>query len=200
MVFLKAVLLGLAVAAPLGPIGALCIRRTLAHGFRAGLAGGFGTAVADAAYAAAAAAGLAAFSGALAAVSGPAMGLGDLALLALAWRGWPRAAAAIRPAEAPDSRSAAATAATTFALAIANPAMLLSFAAIFAGLGLTEGQGGVVVLGVFTGSMLWWVLLAGVVSLLHRSLPLGFALWAARGSSLMMAAFGCWALLSAVRG
>lgn len=61
--FAKSVLLGLAIAAPLGPIGALCINRTLERGFAAGVAGGLGTALADACYAALAAIGFAAFAG-----------------------------------------------------------------------------------------------------------------------------------------
>lgn len=194
MLFLKAVLMGLAVAAPVGPIGALCIRRTLERGFLAGVAGGLGTALADAAYAAAAASGFAALSGVLARGTVPLSVLGGLALIWLGWRGWPRAETP-RPAAAPAPRGIVSTAAMTFGLTIANPATILSFAAIFAGLGLSGGQGAVsVVAGVFAGSMLWWVVLAGMVSGLRRRLPAGFATWTARGSSLMMVGFGIWAL------
>lgn len=196
--FGKSVLMGLAIAAPLGPIGALCIQRTLSSGFGAGLAGGLGTALADAAYASAAAAGFAAFAGVLERVATPLGLIGGAFLLWLAWRGWPRGGADAAPAKAPPARSLWTTTATTFALTLTNPATILSFAAIFAGLGLAEqataGAAGLVVGGVFAGSMLWWAVLSGTVASLHRRLPAGFAAWTARVSSVTMAGFGLWAL------
>ena len=197
--FAKSLLMGLAIAAPLGPIGALCIQRTLARGFAAGLAGGLGTALADAAYASAAAAGFAAFASLLERISLPLGLIGGVFLLWLAWKGWPRGAVPqAHAAPAPAARGLWATTLTTFALTLTNPATILSFAAIFAGLGLAEtasvGAAVTVVAGVFAGSMLWWALLSGTVAGLHHRLPAGFALWVARISSVMMAAFGLWAL------
>jgi len=206
MLFLKAVLMGLAIAAPLGPIGALCIQRTLARGLWAGVAGGLGTALADALYASLAAAGFAAFAAALARIELPLGLLGGAFLIWLGWRGWPRGTPAPRAAEAGQDRAPGllATTATTFALTLANPATILSFAAIFAGLGLARQADAVsaalVVAGVFAGSMAWWLLLSGLVAALHHRLPGGFALWVARISSLMMAGFGVWALARALGG
>ncbi|MFQ6774768.1 LysE family transporter [Cereibacter sphaeroides] len=198
MLFLKALLMGLAIAAPLGPIGALCIQRTLAHGFRAGMAGGLGTALADACYAAAAAAGFAAFAAVLDRIQLP-LGLGGgLFLIWLGLKGLrpePPAAAAAAP------RGLWSTLAATFLLTLANPATILSFAAIFAGLGLAReadlASGATVVAGVFAGSMLWWILLAGGVALAQRHLPRAFATWVARASGALMLAFGLWALAAA---
>lgn len=202
MLFLKAVAMGLAIAAPLGPIGALCIQRTLSRGLLAGLAGGFGTALADAAYAALAATGFAVFAATLERISAPLGLIGGGFLLWLAWRGWPRQAPQPPAAAAPAARGLAATTGITFALTIANPATILSFAAIFAGLGLARTAGpaeaATVVLGIFAGSMLWWLVLSGTVAALHHRLPPAFALWVGRGSSAMMAVFGLWALASAV--
>lgn len=198
MLFGKSVLMGLAIAAPLGPIGALCIQRTLARGFAAGLAGGLGTALADAAYAAAAAAGFAVFAALLERISVPLGLIGGAFLLWLAWTGWPRGEVEPRAAAAPAARGLWATTATTFALTLTNPATILSFAAIFAGLGLAEtaslGAAATVVGGVFVGSVLWWAVLSGTVAGLHHRLPAAFAAWTARVSSLMMGAFGLWAL------
>lgn len=198
MLFVKAVLMGLAVAAPLGPIGALCIQRTLERGFLAGIAGGLGTALADALYASFAAAGFATFAAVLTRISMPLGLIGGGFLLWLAWKGWPRGTAAMKAATAPAARPLLATTATTFALTMANPATILSFAAIFAGIGLADiasaASARLVVTGVFAGSLLWWVFLAGTVAALHRHLPATFALWVARVSSLIMAAFGVWAI------
>ncbi|MGC9447849.1 LysE family translocator [Cereibacter sphaeroides] len=200
MLFLKALLMGLAIAAPLGPIGALCIQRTLAHGFRAGMAGGLGTALADACYAAAAAGGFAAFAAVLDRIQLP-LGLGGgLFLIWLGVKGLrtePPAAAAA--AAAP--RGLWSTLAATFLLTLANPATILSFAAIFAGLGLAReadlASGATVVAGVFAGSMLWWILLAGGVAMAQRRLPRAFATWVARASGGLMLAFGLWAIAAA---
>lgn len=198
MLFLKSLAMGLAIAAPLGPIGALCIQRTLARGFFAGAAGGLGTALADALYASLAAAGFTAFAAALARISTPLAVVGGAFLLWLAWRGWPRGTPETRAAAPAAARGLLATTATTFALTMTNPATVLSFAAIFAGLGLAESASVAsavqVVAGVFMGSMLWWLTLSGTVAGLHRRLPPGFALWVARVSSLMMGGFGLWAL------
>jgi putative LysE/RhtB family amino acid efflux pump len=202
MLFLKAVLMGLAIAAPLGPIGALCIQRTLERGLLAGVAGGLGTALADALYASLAAAGFAAFAAALDSISTPLGLIGGGFLLWLAWKGWPRGTAAPKAAASPAVRGVWLTTATTFALTIANPATILSFAAIFAGIGLADtastASAAAVVAGVFAGSMLWWIMLSGTVAALHHRLPASFAHWVARASSLMMAGFGLWAVSSAV--
>ncbi|WBL31755.1 LysE family transporter [Sinirhodobacter sp. HNIBRBA609] len=199
----KSIAMGVAIAAPLGPIGALCIQRTLARGFASGVAGGLGTALADAAYAAAAAAGFATFAALLQKISGPLGLVGGVFLLWLAWRGWPRGGGgAVRAAAAPEPRGLWATTLTTFALTMTNPATILSFAAIFAGLGLARaasvGAAVTVVAGVFAGSMLWWIFLSGLVAALHRRLPEAFAQWTARISSVMMGAFGIWALWHAL--
>lgn len=195
--FLKAMAMGLAIAAPLGPIGALCISRTLRAGFVAGVAGGLGTALADAVYAALAAAGLAAASAALARIEVPLALAGGAFLL---WLGVmtlrPRGAVeADRPV---PGQGAAATLAATFALTLANPATILSFAAIFAGLGLGAAPGAaggaVVVAGVFLGSLMWWVGLSGAVALARRRLSAGFARRVGIASGLMMAGFGLWAI------
>jgi putative LysE/RhtB family amino acid efflux pump len=196
ILFARAVLLGLAVAAPLGPIGALCISRTLDRGFAAGIAGGLGTALADAVYATLAALGFAAFAATLSRID-PALRLGGG--LFMLWLGWksltpapPRAAATTA------SSDLAGTIAATFLLTIANPMTILTFGALFAGFGLANAPDAVsafaVVAGVFAGSMLWWVFLSGTVALIRTRLPDGFALWVSRASGLVLILFGLWSL------
>lgn len=199
MLFLKALAMGLAIAAPVGPIGALCIQRALHRGFWAGAAGGLGTALADAFYASLAALGFASFAAVLTRISTPLGVFGGLFLLWLAMRSWPRDLATPKAAQlASATRGLLGTSVATFALTLTNPATILSFAAIFAGLGLAESAtpqtAAVVVLGVFLGSMGWWIALSGTVALLHRRLPAAFTLWVGRVSALMMAGFGLWAI------
>ncbi|MCO5070776.1 MAG: LysE family translocator [Rhizobiaceae bacterium] len=200
MLFVKSLFLGLAIAAPLGPIGALCINRTLERGFAAGVAGGLGTALADGVYAAFAAFGFAAFSEALGMIDTPLRLIGGAFMLWLGWKSMaprpPRTAARV------SARDLLGTTAATFLLTITNPMTILSFAAIFAGLGLASGTGTVgaalVVFGVFVGSMLWWCLLSGGVALARGRLPDAFALWVSRLSGIVLIGFGLWAVVSTV--
>ena len=199
--FAKAVLLGLAIAAPLGPIGALCVNRTLERGFLSGVAGGLGTALADAGYAMLAAAGFTAFSEALGRIETPLHLFGGAFMLWLGWKGL-----AFRPARqaaaTASARDLLGTVAATFALTITNPMTILSFAALFAGLGLASSAGVAsaipVVAGVFAGSMLWWCLLSGGVAILRHRLPEAFALGVSRLSGAILIGFGLWAAGSAM--
>lgn len=200
MLFVKSLLLGLAVAAPLGPIGALCINRTLERGFAAGVAGGFGTAIADAVYAALAALGFAAFAGFLAQIDMPLRIVGGGFMLWLGWKGLTPPPP--RPAAQVSARDLVGTLIATFVLTLTNPMTILSFAALFAGLGLAASGGTAaaaqVVAGVFLGSMLWWCLLSGGIALLRHRLPAGFALWVSRLSGLVLIGFGLWAIATAL--
>ncbi|MCC0077833.1 MAG: LysE family transporter [Rhodobacter sp.] len=197
MLFLKAMLLGLAIAAPLGPIGALCIARTLQSGFAAGFAGGLGTALADAAYAAAAAFGFAALAGGLDGGLDWVRLIGGVLLIGLGVKGWLTPAREVTPARA-SARTLIATAGATFALTIANPSTILSFVAMFAGLGLAEEPGAAAaataVAGVFLGSLAWWAVLSGAVALTRHRLPPGFARLVSRASAVMLVGLGVWAL------
>lgn len=140
------------------------------------------------------------FRGGLAVVDLPLRLAGGVFMLWLGWQGMrpaaPRAAAAV------SRRDLIGTVAATFALTIANPMTILSFAAIFAGLGLASAEGTaralMVVAGVFAGSMLWWILLSGGVALARHRLPESFARWVSRLSGAVLIGFGLWAVGSGV--
>ena len=198
--FFKAVLVGLAIAAPVGPIGALCINRSLTRGFGAGVSGGLGTALADATYGALAALGFAAFSAVLAEISTPMALAGGAFLVFLGWREMRQTGE--RPAAETVVRGdLLKTMLTTYALTIANPATILSFVAIFASFGLADAGGGIapaiVVGGIFAGSLLWWVFLSGLVAAIRHRLPENFARWVARISGGILIGFGMVAISSA---
>lgn len=197
---LKSVLVGIAIAAPVGPIGALCINRSLTYGFAAGVAGGLGTALADASYGALAALGFAAFSATLAHISTPLALFGGAFLIFLGWREMRKTGA--EPAKEMDGRgNLFRTILTTYALTITNPATILSFAAIFAGFGLADTSGNLalvlVVFGVFAGSLLWWTFLSGLVAVIRHRLPKAFARWVARVSGGILIGFGLVAVSTA---
>lgn len=165
--------IGFSVAAPIGPMGLLCLRRTLAGGFLTGLCSGLGVATADAAYGAVAAFGLTAISELLINLGFWPRLVGGLFLCYLGLQ-----AARITPSSATRPATVgglSAAYASTAALTLTNPSTILSFAAIFAGLGLGAATDDrptapLLVLGVFVGSTAWWLLLSLVVTRLRDRL------------------------------
>ncbi len=200
LLFIKSLFLGMAIAAPFGPIGALCINRTLERGFVVGVAGGLGTALADGVYAALAALGFAAFSNVLGMIDMPLRLVGGAFMLWLGWKSM--RPSPLRTAVKISARDLIGTTAATFLLTITNPITIISFAALFAGLGLASGTGPadaiLVVSGVFVGSMLWWCVLSGGVALARHRLPEAFAGWVSLLSGVVLIAFGLGAIGSAV--
>jgi threonine/homoserine/homoserine lactone efflux protein len=219
---LRGMLLGFAIAAPVGPIGVLCIRRTLASGWRIGLVSGLGAATADATYGAMAAFGLTAVSALL--VSGQlwlrlvgGLFLGYLGLRTLLAK--PVSPAATIESAGPgeiavamrsDSGGSGLIAyASTLGLTLTNPTTILSFAAIFAGLGVGLGaagnasrdylSAGLLVLGVFAGSALWWLILSSTVAALRARFRPGIVGWVGRASGAVLLTFGLLAIASALQ-
>ena len=193
--FLRGGAIGFAIAAPVGPIGLLCIRRTLAGGVLAGLTTGLGAACADAVYAALAALALAGITRVLVAVSGPLHVGGAFALVALGGHGVWRATQ--RAPSIPASPARGFT--TTFLLTLANPTTIFSFAAVVsaAGFGTAPSRScaPVIVAGVFAGSAAWWALLSSVVGVLRRGLSSRAVRAVDAASGLLLAAFGAALLL-----
>lgn len=193
---LKGLVLGFAIAAPVGPIGLLCIRKTLNEGPAAGIACGAGAATADAAYGLVAALGLTAVSGFLVEQQTWLRLIGGLAL---AWIGVTTMLAkpTVKAAEI-GAKNLVGDYAATFGLTIANPATILSFLAIFAGMGIGAGGGAaaasVLVAGVFLGSLAWWFLLAGAVSLMRRWATPERMVWVNRAAGAGLVGVAVWIL------
>ncbi len=172
--FLKGLAFGFLLAATVGPLWILCFRRTLAHGRLFGFVSGMGVATADALYGFVAAFGLTVVSNFLIAQK---FWLGIVGGAFLCWLGVKTLLSRLgdQPAQAPASNLAVAYT-STFALTLTNPATILAFVAIFAGLGLAASgsyaEASLVVLGVTLGSAAWWVMLAlGAGWLRKRSAP-----------------------------
>jgi threonine/homoserine/homoserine lactone efflux protein len=194
---LKGVIIGFAIAAPVGPIGVLCIRRTLADGRIPGFVSGLGAATADAVYGAVAAFGLTLVTELLMEGSSWLRLIGGAFLLFLGFRTF-----FARPAKrAAPARGGGLVGAysSTFVLTLTNPTTILSFAAIFAGLGAGSPNGDassaiLLVLGVFLGSSLWWLVLSGTAGLFRAKLSAGGLRWVNRVSGTIIMAFGVLAL------
>ena len=203
----RGLLMGFAIAAPVGPIGVLCIRRTLAEGWPTGFLTGLGAATADGFYGGVAAFGLTAISGVLVAEQGVIRVVGGVLLCYLGVRtllAKPVIEAA--SASARRGRGLLGAYATTVGLTLTNPATIISFAAIFAGLGLAGAANGAVAapglltLGVLLGSACWWLLLSGGVSLLRSRLTTSSLRWVNRLSGAVLLGFGVAALVSGIFG
>ena len=170
MSFLKGLAFGFLLAATVGPMWILCFRRTLAHGRLFGFVSGMGVATADALYGSMAAFGLTAVSGFLLAQK---FWLAAIGGAFLCWLGAKTLLShpGDRPADVPAGSLAVAYT-STFALTLTNPATILAFVAIFAGLGLAAStsyaEAALVVLGVVIGSAFWWTVLAVGAGLLRK--------------------------------
>ena len=196
-------LVGLAIAASPGPMFFLVLRRTLARGRRSGLVSGFGVATGDAIYAALAAFGVAAVTNVLVGQRRWIGLVGGIGLVLIGLRGLETRAPTLtlprrrgrekspyerEKEESPRMRGRQY--ASMVALTLSNPATILSFTAVFAGLGVHVGSGWQpfgLVAGVMLGSALWWVVLTIVVSLVRERLtaPATRAIGIASGLALV---------------
>lgn len=204
LLWFKGMLIGLAIAAPVGPIGLLCIQRTLTRGRWSGVLSGLGAASADALYGGIAGFGLASLSGLLLAWRIELQVIGGLFLLYLGWQTWRTPPVAEQAQVRPTRQGLAGDYLSTLALTVTNPVTILAFLGIFTGLGLAAAgrdfiAAGALVFGVFAGSLLWWLLLAGGVGLLRGRFGSRVLRWINRASGLLIGGFGAWALLTALQ-
>jgi threonine/homoserine/homoserine lactone efflux protein len=187
---------GLAIAAPVGPIGLLVIQRTLRRGRAAGLATGLGAAMADALYGALGAFGVTALIDALQAARVPLALAGGGFLLWLAWRTW-RSAPPAQAAAVAGRPGLAGAFAGTFALTLGNPATILSFVAVFGTLGARLGGGAgaspwPMIAGVLFGSAAWWLVLSTTVAALRGRFDARAMRIVNAASALALAGFALW--------
>ena len=198
--FLKGLIIGFVIAAPVGPIGVLCARRTLMHGRRAGFYSGMGAATADAIYGFIAAFGLTFISAFLIDHQFSLRLIGGGLLLYLGVKAF--IAKPVKKTDLPRSaRHYAGLYTSTFFLTLTNPMTILSFAAVFVGFGLAGAMGSVLsaavlIVGVFLGSGLWWLFLVGIFSIYRKRFQTHQLVWVNRIAGTIIIASGILALLS----
>jgi threonine/homoserine/homoserine lactone efflux protein len=195
---LTGAIVGFSIAAPVGPIGALTIRRTLAHGRLAGFITGLGAATADSLYGALAAFGLTMITAYLVAQQRWLSISGGLFLCYLGVRTFLARPAV--PGQEADAAGLLAAYASTVFLTLTNPATILSFIGIYAGLGLAGGSAdyadaAAFVAGVFSGSASWWLLLSVGIGALRENMSVRELRWINRMSGAVIAAFGVAAVI-----
>jgi threonine/homoserine/homoserine lactone efflux protein len=192
--------LGLTIAAAVGPIAVLCIRRTLAEGRVVGLVSGLGVATADATYGAIAAFGLTAITDLLVTWRQPLAVGGGLFLLWLAWTTFRSVPGAAATTVDGDRRGLPGAYLSTLGLTLTNPMTILSFAALFVGLGVTAEDplgAALLTLGVFLGSAAWWVLLTAVVGALRTRIT---TTWLRRVNIVSGVLIGAFAIVAIATG
>lgn len=198
--FLHGLLIGIAIAAPVGPIGLLCIRRTLTGGMRIGIASGLGAACADTFYGVIAAFGLTwlsdlffQYNSLLSLMSGACLICIGIAIFFNRSR---------EPVQQEQGLPHGAFA-STFFLTLTNPMTIIAFTAIFSAFGIFEEQTTrltniLLVLGVFIGSIGWWLALSGSISLLRHKVNFEFLQWINRISGGIFASLGTGLILEAI--
>lgn len=191
--FFKGVAVGFAIAAPVGPVGLLCIRRALADGRVSAWVAGLGAAVADTLYGAVAGLGLTLISDFLFAHRTLLSVVGGLFLLILGLRTF-RTKSTLW--QTPDIHMGLwRDFATSFVITLTNPATILAFMAVFASMGAVQVaddrlNAGLLIAGVFVGSVLWWFCLSALAGAIRHKFSPKWLLWLNRGSGIILGIFG----------
>ena len=203
-IILQGILIGVTIAAPVGPIGILCIRRTLAEGRLAGFISGLGAATADAMYGGIAAFGLTFISIFLINQSFWLRLGGGSFLIYLGIKTFlsvPSKETGPYPKSSNDDNLLRNYGSTLF-LTLTNPITIISFAAIFAGFGIVTNQSNdnlaasSMVLGIFLGSSIWWISLSVITGFFRRMVNHKTMIWINRISGTIIVSFGLLALIS----
>jgi threonine/homoserine/homoserine lactone efflux protein len=194
---LSGVVMGLIAAVPIGPVNLICIRRTFAFGSLNGFVSGLGAALGDGVFAAVTGFGLTAIAQLIEGYATIIELIGGAMMVYFGYRTF------IAPpltkdenCESDGATNLARAMLSTFFLTITNPATLLFFTGMFAGLGgLTGGAGsyndaGFVVAGVVAGSAGWWLVLTTLIGLFHAKIDERAMRLINRGSGVLVATFG----------
>jgi threonine/homoserine/homoserine lactone efflux protein len=197
--FLKGFLIGLSIAAPVGPIGILCIHRTLEKGWAIGFVTGLGAATADAVYAVIAGFGLIFISAQVveAQMCFPLIGGCFLIYLGIMiFKSHPQ-----NKSKTKIKSGLIGSYISAFLLTLANPATILSFLALFTALRtvfqlVEKTSVGFLIVGVFLGSAFWWLILSGVVGILRSKVGEAQFQWVNKISGTVLIGFGLFGLFN----
>ena len=198
--FLKGLIIGFAMVVPIGPIGIMCIRKTLAEGHARGLIIGFGAATADALYGSIAAFGLTFVSDVIASQHVWLRLIGGGLLLFLGIRTF--RAKGKNPKVPTVNKRIFGSYVSSFLLALTNPVTIFAFVAVFAAFGLGHrlviASACILVVAVFAGSCLWFLTLGWVATLFRNNLDAGGLTWVNRISGVLIFLSGIAAFVSLI--
>jgi threonine/homoserine/homoserine lactone efflux protein len=200
-VFYRGLVLGLMIAAPVGPIGLLCIRRTIHKGFLIGFTTGLGAAGADTIFGAVASFSVAAIVDFLKHYEYPIRIIGSVFLLFIAYHTW------YDPPRQPPQNKLSATGVLAalisgFVITMTNPVTMFAILAVVATFGGLHGDhdATIIVAGIFSGSTLWWVILSGGVSLVRTHFTENRVMLINRSTAVVLTLLACWVVISSIAG
>jgi threonine/homoserine/homoserine lactone efflux protein len=201
--FIRGIIIGFLISIPVGPVGILCIRRALYNGFLSGFVSGLGASIADGLYSTLAVFSLTFVSAAIIRYHFWFRLIGGLFLVYIGYTIF-FASPNIDGAMKKRRRSLITDYISAFFLTLANPVTMFAFAAFFAGFGVGVDEAGylmssILVLGVMTGSLLWWLLLTGIAGLLSSHFNPHSLRLLNKISGAAIALFGIVALLSLLK-
>ena len=196
--FIQGIIIGLTLAVPVGPISLLCIRRAIAAGRLHGIVSGLGVATADSFYAAVAVLGLTAISGLILAQQVFFRVFAGIVLIAVGIRVF--LSEVSEPGENGGDESYPNDYLSMLAIALANPLTILFFIVVLPGFGIVIGGTSLLtslefVLGIFTGSVTWWVILCGAVGSVRSRISIHTLRQINRISGILIVCFGIGTLL-----
>ncbi|MDR3646746.1 MAG: LysE family transporter [Candidatus Babeliales bacterium] len=200
--FLDGFILGLAVAAPIGPVGVLCIKKTLSSGLGVGLSSGFGASIAKVCYGIVVGFGLTSVSNFLINYNTYISIIGAAFLTYLGIKIF-MTKPDMNCNEAQKENKVTAFI-TMFMLTIMNPMTVLSFLAVFSGLGIANtaasySNGCTLIAGIFSGSMSWWIFLCTIVNLFRQKINSNVLSWINKISGVVIVSFAVIIILNVVR-
>jgi threonine/homoserine/homoserine lactone efflux protein len=200
--FVRGIIIGFAIAAPVGPIGLLCIQRTLNRGTSFGFVSGLGAATADACYGMIAAFSVATVFNFLSAQKlwfslAGGLYLGYLGIKA--FRTVPE-----NQVETAKGQGRLSAYLSIFFLTLTNPMTIFAFAAVFAGFGFGDTTGNylnavILVIGVFTGSAMWWLTMSGSTGLIRHKFSEQHLTWINRISGIVILGFAVYIIVGLIR-
>lgn len=196
LLFIQAAIIGLSIAAPVGPIGVLCMQRTLQNGVKVGLACGLGAATADGIYGAIGVFGLTAVIQLFTSLAKPMAVCGGGFLLWMGFRLLTTKEVADKAAVLAFGSGIVSAFISTMLLTLANPMTILSFVAVFSALSgavvVDGGAAATMVFGVFAGSSLWWLMLSMAVSVVRHKIDGKALRGISKAAGLVLVLFGGW--------
>ena len=200
--FIRGIIIGFAIAAPVGPIGVLCVQRTINRGASFGFVSGLGAATADACYGIVAAFSVAAVFNFLSDHKTWFSLAGGLYLGYLGIKAFRLVPDNQVETSNPMGRLRAYL--SIFFLTLTNPMTILSFAAVFAGFGFGNTAGNylnavILVAGVFCGSAMWWLALSGTTGLIRHKFTAKHLRWINRISGIVILGFAAYIILGLIR-
>jgi threonine/homoserine/homoserine lactone efflux protein len=198
--FLKGLIIGFAMAVPIGPVGVMCVRKTLAEGHSRGLTIGLGGATADSLYGAIAAFGVKFVSDMIVHEQVWVHLLGGGLLLFLGIR-------TIRlkrkdPILPFDNKGVWGSYVSGVLLALTNPLTIFAFVAVFAAFGLGHPlsvvSAGILVTGIFVGTCLWFFALGFLATSFRKRLNRNGLMWVNRVSGGLIILSGVIAIVTLI--